>query len=435
MFWGLTIVVLCCGHVSAIEVADDSIKVKVDIWPEEGWMRSGWGKVRFKFDNKVDESIEFVKSQMQWMANDDVMLKPWSNNFGFEVQPKESKKHSVLAWYNPTVLEKSEDGTGQIKGAVIYKVAGEEKTLEYILDIPEATLPEPLKKVEGQYVSLNLMESQYEGIDNIDTIIKGMDAVYQAMAELTGYRPYDAKNVEFRESPRHFAWAYAGNPIILNTSYVRGSIKEYDSGIINFGWTHELGHDFDDRIGRWYIPSGDWAEFHANIKLSYAWEKVADGNGDFLVMLWEQGGSRKNLPKVSGRQFNDSYFLTHGIRYVADSERKWETLKSDEIHSFHSLLVRRYGWEIMKQFYRTYVEFDKRKLKRPKDKVEKVNLMCAVMSKAAGKDLSGVYQQWRMPVTAEQIKAVKEKYPVDKVTQPINGNRFGMYADNLSDKS
>ena len=68
-------------------------------------------------------------------------------------------------------------------------------------------------------------------------------------------------------------------------------------------------------------------------------------------------------------------------------------------------------------------------MKRPKDKVEKVNLMCAVMSKAAGKDMSKVYQQWRMPVTEEMLKQVKDKYPVEEVAQPINGDRYGMYSE------
>ena len=420
---------------TAVKIADDTISAEVKIWPEEGWMKNGWGKVFFTVENKTDNTVELVKSQMQWMANGNVMLDPWSNDFNTRIDAGQTQKQEIMAWYNPHVLEAAENKIGQIKGAIVYTVHDKEKSLDYVLDVPEATLAEPLKKVKGQYVTLNLMESRYDGIDNIDTIITGMDAVYQAMADLTGHRPYDAANVEYKECPRNFAWAYAGNPIVLNTSYVKESIDEYNSGLINFGWTHELGHDFDDSIGHWYIVTGEWAEFQANIKLSYAWETVADGTGDFLVRLWEQGGSRTKLPKVTGRQFNDSYFLTFGMGYLADSDRSWESLKSDELHSFHSLLVRRYGWDILKQTYRTYVAFNEKGLKPPKDKAEKVNLMCAVMSKAVGKDLSAVYQQWRMPVTAEGIKAAKEKYPVEEVTQAIGKDRCGMYADKLPDQS
>lgn len=402
------------------------IKLDVSIYPEEGWMENGWGQIVLQSENSKDHSAKLQKVECAWMKEDGTVLKEWSRELTTALEPGGSRKDKLATWFDPSVIR---NGEGRIAGRLIYENSGEPHESPFEISVPVALLPEKTRTTKGKKIWLTFMESRFSQIDNMDAVLYSMDEMYTAMHQLTGYEPFDGKPIDFRESPRHFAWAYAGNPTILNTAYVEGSIKGYSRGELNFGWIHELGHDFDNGIGKWYIPSGQWAEWQANFKLSYAWEMRAHADSTFRPRLWQPGESRSTLPMVTGRQFNDAYFIPFGINYLADASRSWKSLKSDEIHSFHTLLVRKYGWELFKNWYRAYPALIEKGYKPPKSPKDKVLLECALLSEICGIDLSSVFIQWRLPVTQKDIERIKNQYPVNKVTAKLNGNISGKWID------
>ena len=111
---------------------------------------------------------------------------------------------------------------------------------------------------------------------NEEQMIRWLDQSYKAMWDLTGRQPYGGDMIIIQESPPHPWYAYAGNPIVMDTTYVDKLIEEVNAGGMPFGWIHEMGHDFDDGIGKWYIWNGDSCEWQANWKLNYAYETIPD---------------------------------------------------------------------------------------------------------------------------------------------------------------
>jgi len=278
----------------------------------------------------------------------------------------------------------------------------------------ESGLPEKTALVKGKHVCVELMPSHFEKNPVQKKMLGALDKCYLAMRDLTGYIPDDGKMLLYREIPKAGFYGGvmgAGKEVMMNTLYIDDAIKMFGEGNVAFGWVHEMGHYFDI-LGKWYYWNGATVEWQGNWKLTYAIEAVP------LKIKWSPNKNIVFQPKgdgevVSGRQFNDSYFLFYGDRYLSDPTKKWDAMASDDFHSFFLRIVRAYGWEPFKRWYRTYDRFEKLGLKEPDSAEGKVNLICAILSKECGADLIPAFQIWRMPVTAEAVKAAKANYPVD----------------------
>lgn len=156
---------------------------------------------------------------------------------------------------------------------------------------------------------------------------------YEAMANLTGLRPYDGQRIVFQEAPPHPHWAYAGNPIILNTDCVGSTLSGFGSGLVSFGWVREMGHDFDV-VGDWYCWNGPASECQANLKLGYAFETVAEPG---IRIAWTCQAPDSPAPDteivLSGRDLVERFFVRFGDAYLADPARTWTNMTSDGMHS------------------------------------------------------------------------------------------------------
>ena len=241
-----------------------------------------------------------------------------------------------------------------------------------------------------------------------------MDSAYESMQELTGYTPIDGKLVMIKEVPEHPWFAYvdgAGLPVYMNTKRLGGVLDAIDNqGIAPTGWVHEMGHFFDI-LGKWYYWDSASVEWQANWKACYAYEVISP----FFKIPFGPNKSLAYWPEhevlLYGRQWTDSFFLFTGDTYLADPSRTWDTISSDELHSFFQRLVRVYGWEPFKRWYRTYDRFEKLDLKEPGTPEGTIQLIAAILSRETDSDLVPVFQRWRMPVTYEDIAAMNKKYP------------------------
>lgn len=259
------------------------------------------------------------------------------------------------------------------------------------------------------------MQSRFNQFKNADKAVRWMNQSYRAMEELTGGLPYDGNRVIFKESVEHSYWAYAGQEIILNTNFVESTLKDFDNGLLSFGWVHEMGHDFDDGIGEWYIWSGPAAEFQANFKLCYVIETIEDQS-----FKMSQTVKVPNFPlvekskKVSGIQMSHKSFLFFGDKYLSESKRSWESLSSDEMHSLFQRIQITYGWDAYKNWYRTYRELKEEGFSPPESKEDKINLIAAILSNVCSVDLIPLFKTWRLPVSKEKVELIEEKYKLNK---------------------
>ncbi|HOM70756.1 MAG TPA: M60 family metallopeptidase [Armatimonadota bacterium] len=386
--------------------------------PTEGWMADGWGGYKFIIKNTGKSDVKLTKWTACWEANGKTVGDSWGGDLDLTVPSNDEVTKDEVGYLPPDIVKKAKPGNPFIVGSFTAVIDGKTVELPYRVEVPEATLPEPTKLLKGKYIGLEIMQSRLAVFKEQDRLVQCLDHCYEAMHELTGYSPYNGAFITIKEAPAHPWYAYAGNPIIMNTKHMENTLKEVDNGVLPFGWIHEVGHDFDDVYGKWYMWDGPSCEWQANWKLTYAYETIPDR--DYLAK-WSKNKNAGYQPAskdvlVDAKQFIDSFFLFFGDPYLSDPTRKWDTMSSDEIHSFFLRLVRVYGWEPFKAWYRTYARFEKLGLKEPETPEGKIQLIAAILSEETGVDLVPVFQRWRMPVTEQDVQAMKAKYPIGNST-------------------
>jgi hypothetical protein len=403
---GIAIGMLVAGSVTA------ALTQKAENLNKNGWMRNGYGTIKFSYENNSTEPAEMILWKGEWFAKGE-KIRDWSwDKTKVTVPAGEKASGHLTAWMPPNVADASGDTSPVTKGVSVFVIGGETTEVPFEVTIPVARIMDPMKEVKGKLMGLNLREKSFEGIKNTQRTLDFLDGAYLYMQDLTGFTPFEGNVVILEESPANNSWAYAGNPIVLNEKFVREAITQMDEGTVCCGWVHEMGHDFD--FGGWYIWNSPAAEFQANFKLAYAVENLMTEDSPFKTLSWQKKVNGKRSG-TTGRDFVDGYFMASGDNYLASSERDWTAIKSDEIHAMFLRLVRRYGWDPIKKWYRSYDALAKKGYPRPETAEGKVKLMCALLSKHTGQDLQPMFKLWKFPVTAEDVQKMNKKYKLDKL--------------------
>ena len=383
---------------------------------KNGWMRGGYGTIKFTYENSGSEPAEMILWKGDWYAKG-TKIRSWTwDETKITVSAGGTATGQLTAWMPPNVADAAGNVDPVTKGYSVFVIGGTTTEVPFDVTIPVAKITDPMKAVKGKITGLNLREKNFEGIKHTKRTLAFLDDAYEQMQDLTGFTPFDGKVIMLEESPDNASWAYAGNPIVLNEKFVREAITQMDQGTVCCGWVHEMGHDFD--FGGWYIWNSPAAEFQANFKLGYAVENLMTEDSPFKTLSWQKEADGKR-PETTGRDFVDGYFMASGDTYLASTERDWTAIKSDEIHSLFLRIARRYGWDPIKKWYRSYDVLAQEGYPRPEAAEDKVKLMCALLSKHTGQDLQPMFELWKFPVTAEDVKAVNKKYKLDKLKVQI----------------
>jgi hypothetical protein len=419
------VLLLCAAQVPLEPVLTAELTTK------PGWMSGGWGGYRLSVKNPFDnQPVRILSWEAHWEAKGKRVGDPWKADLKGEQAPAGGTwTKNEVGYLPPEVVAAAKPQAPVMVGKVVViyelnpgsrKYTGTTLDLPFKITVPAATLPEKLKLIKGKTLGLELMESRYKNFPSAKRALKWLDEAYQAMIDLTGYHPFDGKLMVIQEAPEHPYWAYAGNPVVMNTKFVPQQIEDINKGLMPFGWVHEVGHNFDV-YGKWYIWNGPSAEMQANFKLAYAFEVVEKKNTGSDAFKVKRGGfSGPSYPSVhkeetmTGRQFVDAFFTLHGDAYLADPKRTWDSMTSDEIHSFLQRIQVAYGWEPFKRMYRWYQLLENQGLKPPETDAGKVQLMAAILSLETKVDLVPIFQRWRMPVSKEDVAKMKSTYGVDK---------------------
>lgn len=380
----------------------------------KGWGAGGWGSYRFVVKNPTDTVASIVKWTARWQAAGKPIGDSWGGDLNETLPAHGEWKREEVGELPMDVAKAAADHPAVIAGSITVRRGESTQEMPFNIEIPVAVLPETLKRIEGKTVGLELMASRFKEFKHLARTLEWIDQSYMAMIDLTGEKPFGGKLMVFKEAPAHPWWAYAGKEMVLNTNYVGSTLKDFDNGIMSFGWVHEVGHNFDV-LGDWYIWNGASAECQANFKLAYAIETIPDQS---FRMSWIHTAPGypapvKDMP-VTGLHKVDSFFLLFGDKYLADPSQTWDKMSSDDICSFFIRLQRAYGWAPFRQLYRTYRRLNDAGKKPPATPEEKANLVAAILSKECRVDLLPVFQRWRFPVSPEQTKAMAVKYGIDR---------------------
>lgn len=385
------------------EIKDKSfpLEVNVKITPEEGFMNNGWGSIIFDFQSNSSTDITVKEVTGKWFAGDK-SYHSFRVDFNLNVSKYKKVSKSFITWMPGDSENLSKDKRPIVKGEIILT---DGRKQDYSVVIPIAELPAPTKLIKGKKIGLELQEKTWKTVKDSKKIIKYLDDVYKYMEELTSNKPYDEKLLTLKESPRNPYFAYAGNPIILNTAFVEGSVASFDNDLVDFGWVHEIGHDFDDQIGHWY-NDGTFTEFQANIKLSYVIENMCTEKKKLKIKSFIDHNTIMN-----GYDFNSELFIPRGEKYLF-SDRKFETMTSDEYHALFLKVIREKGWGVMKKFYKAFGKLSKSKLNPPTGQ-ERIFLALSVFDYVSGEDLEPLYKEWRIPLSRTKMNNLIKQYHID----------------------
>lgn len=268
--------------------------------------------------------------------------------------------------------------------------------------------PEATETLKGRHVSVRFRPDDWKLLQDRKEFSGFLDQVYLTMVELTGHQP----PMELRGYPKLGAWGTAGiDGVNIDWTCVPGVLTDFNSGKIEFGLVHEMGHVFDARnFARWYITPACGGETFANIKLSYALERLLLKESRYRIEFGPGG-------RQTGHDFNDNFYLNSGKGYLA-ANTPWEKMGVDDLHSFHMRLIRQYGWDVYKKWFRAYYKIEEQKDGRAPPSTNdpvRINLVCALLSMFAGENLVPQFQEWRMPVTDKSVLEVATRYDLKNV--------------------
>ena len=287
--------------------------------------------------------------------------------------------------------------------------------------LAEDPTAEKTETLKGKYTSARFRPEDWQAADDPKAFMDFLDQVYVTMAELTDCRP----PMELRGFEKLGAWGTAGiDGINIDWTCVQPFMKDFNTGKIEFGFVHEMGHVFDARdFPRWYITPGCGGETFANIKLSYAFDRLLLKDNRYRVEFGPGG-------LQTGYDFNNNFYLHAGKGYLA-SDTPWDKMSVDDLQSFHMSLIRRYGWDVYKKWFRAYYKIESQKDGRAPSGVSdplRINLICGLLSVFSGEYLVPDFQTWRMPVTDKSVLEVFKRYNLKEVCAATNKQFSEEYA-------
>ncbi len=181
-----------------------------------------------------------------------------------------------------------------------------------------------IKESENIRLSMIPQSLEVSGIseEQFQQLVDDLQTAYKAYYDLTGSAPFYGDKINILENLRPAFLRYAaiaGNPINLSGNQISALQLFMNKDAVNFGWLHEIGHDFDNgfdiETGIIYKYGWDFHdEFWANTKMLYVLDTTdvaADFNGEKVTSLAEiLPQYKKNYDKWhtdSEGEFNDSY--------------------------------------------------------------------------------------------------------------------------------
>ena len=285
----------------------------------------------------------------------------------------------------------------------------------------DAPAPVTTETHKGLHVSARFRPDDWKILKDPKEFIGFLDQVYETMAELTANQP----PMELRGYEKLGAWGTAGiDGINIDWTCVPPFMNDFNTGKIEFGFVHEMGHVFDARdFPRWYITPHCGGETFGNIKLSYALERLLLKDNRYRIEFGPGG-------RQTGYDFNNNFYLNSGKKYLA-GDTPWDKMGVDDLHSFHMTLIRKYGWDVYKKWFRAYYKIEAQKDGRAPAGVNdpvRINLVCALLSMFASDNLVPEFQKWRFPVTDKSVLDVAQRYDLKKVCPATDAQFAEEYA-------
>jgi len=278
-----------------------------------------------------------------------------------------------------------------------------------------------LETVKGDHVTFNFRPGDWKELKDKKEFTAFYDDVYETMEELTGNSP----PMILRGYKDLGAWGTAGmDGVNIEWAVIPTFMKEFNAGKVEFGLVHEIGHVFDARdFPRWYITPSSGGEAFANIKLSYSVDRLLREDTRYRIEFGPGGPQ-------TGFNFNNNFYLGTGKAFVEGTD-PWTKMSVDQLHSFHLQMIRKFGWDVYKKWFRAYILIDAKEEDRAPASTDdplRMHVLCALLSRFSGENLVPYFDTWRIPVTSENIADVTKRYKLDRVCDQVDQQFAREYA-------
>ena len=200
---------------------------------------------------------------------------------------------------------------------------------------------------------------------------KRIDDIYEMHTEIRGRTPYLGQHIRwFPDSENAPGWMLAGNPVRMDPALVsinqpeRISIAGHPNSN-NWGFAHELGHNFNFAGGDWYYTTYANLEAWPNIFSLYANERF---NFD----------SRPHVAQCPEKK----------AAYLAKNTHDNGFDGADKGLCFLMEFTQRYGWQVWKDFYQDFNSSPDHGWKQMRDR----------MNRVTGEDTTDIFEGWKVPM-------------------------------------
>ena len=216
-----------------------------------------------------------------------------------------------------------------------------------------------IKETDNIRLSLTPETLETSGIsqEKLQQLLEDLQSTYKAYYDLTGSAPYYGDTINMLESFRPVYLKYgavSGNPIHLSGSQVSALKLYMEKGCVNFGWLHEIGHDFDNgsdiKEERTYNYGWDFHdEFWANTKMLY----VLD-NTDVSTNI--DGLTADTMGKIL-QHYKKNYDKWH-----ASATGEFDDSYHDALTYIFGTIIQDIGWD---PFVKTFHQYTAEKIPEP----------------------------------------------------------------------
>jgi len=226
----------------------------------------------------------------------------------------------------------------------------------------------PWVELRGDHTILTLpLETAKADQSKLKAAVQRIDDIYEQHVSLRGKTPYFGQAIRwFPDTSEAPGWMLAGNPVRMDPALVKkgGSSRitlaaEPDKN--DWGFAHELGHNFNFAGGDWYYTTSGGLEAWPNIFSFHAIEKLGLPERELDCEERYQDSISKPYDKGLGGAWNGVCFLME--------------------------FKERYGWEFYEEFYKDFNNNPDSGWKFLRQKFDK----------AAGESTEDIFEKWRIP--------------------------------------
>ena len=197
-----------------------------------------------------------------------------------------------------------------------------------------------------------------------------LDDIYQQHELLRGKTPYHGQPIRwFADTKDAPGWMLAGNPVRMDPALVAANSKDRitlaaEPGNNDWGFAHELGHNFNFSGGDWYYTTFGGLEAWPNIFSLHAIEQL--------------GLSERDTSDCDNRK---STYLAKDV-HENGLGGAWNGL------CFLSEFTEQYGWGIWQNFYQKFNTQPGNGWRFLRDR----------LTEAAGEDVTPIFNSWNIPL-------------------------------------